>query len=112
MVAAAAELRVLLDPAGPEQRLAHGDACSRRSVSWLPCVKLVDFRSRLLLYRRSAKEFEAWLDVRVRGDWVRKKVDVWRWPRRLSACDCEVYAYFLEGRMKSKCTQLRRKKGL
>ena len=49
MVVAAAELRVLLDPAGPEQRLAHGDACSRRSVSWLLCAKLVDFRLRLLL---------------------------------------------------------------
>jgi len=82
---AAAEPRVLLDPAGLEQRLAHGtlnlaltpqrELAVVHKAGGLPLAPAV-LMSAVQVAARRAKELEAWLDVRVHEDWVRKRVEV------------------------------------
>jgi exosome complex component RRP45 len=83
--ATAAEPRVLLDPAGLEQRLAHGtlnlaltpqrELAVVHKAGGLPLAPAV-LMGAVQVAARRAKELEAWLDVRVREDWVRKRVEV------------------------------------
>lgn len=82
---ATAEPRVLLDPAGLEQRLAHGtlnlaltpqrELAVVHKAGGLPLAPAV-LMGAVQVAARRAKELEAWLDVRVREDWVRKRVEV------------------------------------
>jgi exosome complex component RRP45 len=77
--------RVLLDPAGLEQRLAHGtlnlaitaqrELAVVHKAGGLPLAPEV-LMGAVHVAARRAKEFEGWLDVRVREDWVQKKVEV------------------------------------
>ena len=77
--------RVLLDPAGLEQRLAHGtlnlaltpqrELAVVHKAGGLPLAPEV-LMGAVQVAARRAKELEAWLDVRVREDWLRKKVEV------------------------------------
>ena len=83
--AATAEPRILLDPAGLEQRLAHGtlnlaltpqrELAVVHKAGGLPLAPAV-LMGAVQVAARRAKELEAWLDVRVHEDWVRKKVEV------------------------------------
>jgi len=82
---AGAAPRVLLDPAGLEQRLAQGtlnlaltpqrELAVVHKAGGLPLAPEVLMGSVQVAARR-AKELEAWLDVRVHEDWIRKKVEV------------------------------------
>ena len=77
--------RVLLDPAGLEQRLAHGtlnlaltaqrELAVVHKAGGLPLAPGV-LMGAVQVAARRAKELEGWLDVRVREDWVQKKVEV------------------------------------
>ncbi|KAH9955666.1 ribosomal protein S5 domain 2-like protein [Russula dissimulans] len=77
--------RVLLDPAGLEQRLAHGtlnlaltpqrELAVVHKAGGLPLAPEV-LMGAVQVAARRAKELEAWLDVRVREDWLRKRVEV------------------------------------
>ena len=77
--------RVLLDPAGLEQRLAQGmlhlaltpqrELAVVHKAGGLPLAPGVLIGAVQVAARR-AKELDAWLDVRVREDWARKKVEV------------------------------------
>ena len=77
--------RVLLDPAGLEHRLAQGtlhlaltpqrELAVVHKAGGLPLAPGV-LISAVQVAARRARELEAWLDVRVREDWVRKKVEV------------------------------------
>ena len=80
-----AEPRVLLDPAGLEHRLAHGtlhlaltpqrELAVVHKAGGLPLAPAV-LMGAVQVAARRAKELEAWLDVRVREDWLRKRVEV------------------------------------
>jgi exosome complex component RRP45 len=82
---AGAAPRVLLDPAGLEQRLAQGtlnlaltpqrELAVVHKAGGLPLAPEV-LMGAVQIAARRAKELEAWLDVRVRDDWIRKKVEV------------------------------------
>jgi exosome complex component RRP45 len=82
---AGAAPRVLLDPAGLEQRLAQGtlnlaltpqrELAVVHKAGGLPLAPEV-LMGAVQVAARRAKELEAWLDVRVRDDWIRKKVEV------------------------------------
>lgn len=77
--------RVLLDPAGLEQRLAHGtlnlaltaqrELAVVHKAGGLPLAPGV-LMGAVQVAARRAKELETWLDARVREDWVQKKVEV------------------------------------
>ena len=77
--------RVLLDPAGLEHRLAQGmlhlaltpqrELAVVHKAGGLPLAPGV-LMGAVHVAARRARELEAWLDVRVREDWVRKKVEV------------------------------------
>ena len=77
--------RVLLDPAGLEQRLAHGtlnlaltaqrELAVVHKAGGLPLAPGV-LMGAVQVAARRAKELEGWLDVRVREDWVQKTVEV------------------------------------
>ena len=77
--------RVLLDPAGLEHRLAQGmlhlaltpqrELAVVHKAGGLPLAPGV-LMGAVQVAARRARELEAWLDVRVREDWVRKKVEV------------------------------------
>lgn len=79
------EPRVLLDPAGLEQRLAHGvlalaltpqrELAVVHKAGGLPLAPET-LMGAVQVAARRARELETWLDVRVREDWVRKKVEV------------------------------------
>jgi exosome complex component RRP45 len=83
--AVAAAPRILLDPAGLEQRLAQGtlnlaltpqrELAVVHKAGGLPLAPEV-LMGAVQVAARRAKELEAWLDVRVREDWIRKKVEV------------------------------------
>ena len=76
---------MLLDPAGLEQRLAHGtlnlaltpqcELAVVHKAGGLPLAPAV-LMGAVQVAARRAKELEAWLDVRVREDWDRKRVEV------------------------------------
>jgi len=82
---AGAAPRILLDPAGLEQRLAQGtlnlaltpqrELAVVHKAGGLPLAPEV-LMGAVQVAARRAKELEAWLDVRVREDWIRKKVEV------------------------------------
>ena len=77
--------RVLLDPAGLEHRLAQGtlhlaltpqrELAVVHKAGGLPLAHGV-LMGAVQVAARRARELEVWLDVRVREDWVRKKVEV------------------------------------
>ena len=77
--------RVLLDPAGLEQRLSQGmlhlaltpqrELAVVHKAGGLPLAPEV-LMGAVQVAARRAKELDAWLDVRVREDWARKKVEV------------------------------------
>jgi exosome complex component RRP45 len=79
------EPRVLLDPAGLEQRLAQGvlalaltpqrELAVVHKAGGLPLAPET-LMGAVHVAARRARELETWLDVRVREDWVRKKVEV------------------------------------
>ncbi|KAI0296738.1 ribosomal protein S5 domain 2-like protein [Multifurca ochricompacta] len=79
------EPRMLLDPAGLEQRLAHGmltlaltpqrELAVVHKAGGLPLAP-ESLMGAVQVAARRARELEAWLDVRVREDWGRKKVEV------------------------------------
>jgi exosome complex component RRP45 len=83
--AAKAAPRVLLDPAGLEQRLAQGtlnlaltpqrELAVVHKAGGLPLAPEV-LMGAVQVAARRAKELEAWLDVRVHEDWIQKKVEV------------------------------------
>ena len=76
---------MLLDPAGLEHRLAHGtlhlaltpqrELAVVHKAGGLPLAPAV-LMGAVQVAARRAKELEAWLDVRVREDWLRKRVEV------------------------------------
>ena len=76
---------MLLDPAGLEQRLAHGvlalaltpqrELAVVHKAGGLPLAPET-LMGAVQVAARRARELETWLDVRVREDWVRKKVEV------------------------------------
>jgi exosome complex component RRP45 len=76
---------VLLDPAGLEQRLAHGtlhlaltpqrELAVVHKAGGLPLAPAV-LMGAVQVAARRAKELEAWLDVCVHEDWLRKRVEV------------------------------------
>ncbi|KAI9507409.1 ribosomal protein S5 domain 2-like protein [Russula earlei] len=78
-------LRVLLDPAGLELRLAHGmlnlaltpqrELAVVHKAGGLPLAPGV-LMGAVQVAAGRAKELESWLDVRVREDWLQKKVEV------------------------------------
>ncbi|KAI0290834.1 ribosomal protein S5 domain 2-like protein [Russula brevipes] len=83
--AAAQGPRVLLDPAGLEQRLAHGtlhlaltpqrELAVVHKAGGLPLAPGV-LMDAVQVAARRAKELDGWLDVRVREDWAQKKIEV------------------------------------
>ena len=77
--------RMLLDPAGLEQRLSQGmlhlaltpqrELAVVHKAGGLPLAPGV-LMGAVQVAARRAKELDAWLDVRVREDWARKMVEV------------------------------------